>query len=45
MYSVKYIKPKRLNESTFSGANWEHNGKFDYAIAVVDKLLNDEDLR
>lgn len=45
MYSIKYIKPKRLNESTFSGANWEHNGKFDYAIAVIDKLLNDEDLR
>lgn len=39
------MKVNIIKESTFSNDNWSHKGKFDYPVAVIDKILAGEDLR
>ena len=45
MYNIRFIKSKKLNESVFGGKDWSHRGKFDYSLAVLDKLIAGEELK
>ena len=45
MYKIRFVKSKKLNESTFTAEKWSHGGKFDYAAKIIDKLLQGETLK
>lgn len=45
MYNIRFIKSKKLDESVFGGKDWSHRGKFDYSLAVLDKLIAGEELK
>ena len=35
----EYIFENLINEVNFSGKNWSHNGKYDYAEAVLNDII------
>lgn len=43
-YILEHLSPIHIYEDTFYIKNWSHNGKYDYAKAVVQSLLDGKEL-